>query len=141
MNTKFNYHSTKDDEMKSKLEEKVAAQILDIEGEVCYEPYSIPYVYPATTRRYTPDFLLKNGMYIEVKDAFMSKDRKKHIAFRDSNPDCEIRFVFNNPNRKTVSDQGKPNKHETCKSWCDKNGFKYSAKIIPLEWFEEGNDA
>ena len=122
--------------LKSKLEEKIAEQIA-VYQEVVYEPEGIVYIKPASKHRYWPDFKLTNGIYLEVKDVFMSKDKKKHLAFRDSNPNIEVRFVFANPKRKTVSDQGKPNKLETCASWCEKNGYTYCGKVIPESWFME----
>lgn len=121
--------------VKSKIEDKVKEQILQIEGTVLYEPEGLKYEVPATIHTYWPDFRLKNGIYIECKDAFTSKDRKKHLWFRATNPNIDVRFVFSNPNRKTVSDSGKSNKHETNASWCTSHDFLYAKGKIPREWF------
>lgn len=114
----------------------MAAQILLYE-KVVYEPEGIKYKKPESTHRYYPDFRLNNGIYLEIKDIFTSKDRKKHLAFRESNPQYDVRFVFANVNKKTVSDNLKKNKKETNKSWCEKHNFMYCEKTIPESWFLE----
>lgn len=83
-------------------------------------------------RTYTPDFLLDNGILIETKGIFDNEDRRKHIAVREQHPHLDIRLVFSNANAKLYKGS-----KTTYAMWCDKQGFKYSHKVIPPEWFKE----
>lgn len=84
------------------------------------------------SRKYHPDFQLPNGIYIESKGWFQSKDRQKHLALKYQHPDKDIRFVFSNSNTKI----GKKSK-TTYGEWCRRNGFKFADKEVPLEWINE----
>jgi hypothetical protein len=83
-------------------------------------------------RTYTPDFLLENGIIIEVKGRFTSDDRRKHLAVKKQHPNLDIRFVFENSRRK-LSKGAKT----TYGQWCEKHGFQYYDRIIPQEWIKE----
>lgn len=83
-------------------------------------------------KSYTPDFILPNGIIIESKGRFIVADRKKHLKIKEQHPDKDIRFVFTN-SRGKISKGSKT----TYGMWCDKNGFKYSDKLIPQSWIEE----
>jgi len=99
--------------------------------EYLYEPYPIPYEW-SESKKYFPDFILPNGIILEVKGRFMLEDRKKHLFLRDQHPDKDIRFVFDNPYRKLYKG-GKM----TYADWCEKYKFKY-CKLndgIPEDWF------
>lgn len=97
-----------------------------------YEERKIPYTIPAKIHHYTPDFFLRNGIIVETKGRFLSKDRQKHLWVKDQHPDLEIRFVFSN----VKSPIYKGSKTTNAK-WCVKYGFKYAAKLIPVEWMNE----
>lgn len=105
-----------------------------------YESEKIKYIQPAKQRSYTPDFIVttKTGktLYIESKGRFLTSDRQKHLLVRNSNPDIEIRFIFNNPNTR-ISKQS----NTTYAIWCEKNGFKYARfskdEPVPMSWLEE----
>lgn len=97
-----------------------------------YEEKKIPYIIPAKTHNYTPDFFLRNGIIIETKGRFLSKDRQKHLWVKDQNPNLEIRFVFSNI--KSPIYKGSKTTNAT---WCEKYGFKYAEKLIPVEWTNE----
>lgn len=97
-----------------------------------YEEYHINYVIPQSDHKYTPDFVLPNGVIVECKGQFVSDDRKKHELLIEQYPDLDIRFVFDNPNSKLY--KGSPT---TYAIWCDKRGIKYAKKSIPLEWIKE----
>ena len=101
--------------------------------EFKYEPDKIPYEW-REDKNYIPDFLLPNGIILEVKGRFMLEDRKKHLFLRDQHPDVDIRFVFDNPYRKLYKG-GKM----TYADWCDKYNFQYckGGEGIPLEWFKK----
>ena len=102
---------------------------LGIEAE--YEPFKIPYHQPRAFK-YTPDFVLPNGIIIETKGYFDSDDRVKHLLIQSQYPDLDIRFVFDRP-------QNKLNKNSTTTYavWCDKHSFKWAGKLIPVEWIKE----
>jgi hypothetical protein len=64
----------------------------------------------------------------------VAADRKKHLLVKEQNPNMDIRFVFSNSKNK-ITKKSKT----TYGDWCEKNGYKYSDKIIPNEWFLEEN--
>lgn len=119
---------------RSGLEEKVAAQLKAAGLEVVYEDkeHVIRYTTPAEPHKYTPDFILPNGIIVETKGIFDADDRKKHLLVRAQHPDKDIRFVFSNSNAKLY--KGSPT---TYAAWCNKNGFKYADKLIPVAWLKE----
>lgn len=117
---------------RSGLEEAVAEQIAGAGLPVLFEQEKIEYSKPARKAKYTPDFKLPNGIYIETKGRFVTEDRQKHILIKDQHPELDIRFVFSNPNTK-ISKKSPT----TYAMWCDKHGFKYAAKRIPAEWMNE----
>jgi len=97
-----------------------------------YEGVTFKYVAPETLHRYTPDFVLPNGIIIETKGRFQAGDRKKHKLIKAQHPDLDIRFVFSNSrqrlNKKSMTTYGK---------WCFDHGFQYADKTIPLAWMRE----
>lgn len=114
---------------RSGLEEEVDNELKmsGVDGQ--YEQHKIKYIAPAVERKYTPDFKLPNGIYVETKGRFVAADRKKHLLIKQQHPDLDIRFVFQNANNK-LSKRSKT----TYAQWCSKNGFLYAEKQIPKEW-------
>lgn len=120
---------------RSGLEEKVSAS-LDRRGAAFeYESRVIRYVKPARQARYTPDFILPNGIIIETKGRFVTADRQKHLLILDQHPELDIRFVFSNPNTR-ISKTSKT----TYAMWCDKHGLMYTKADIPQSWIDEPLD-
>ena len=117
---------------RSGLEEKVGDQIRGEGIEAEYEPFKIPYLVPAKEHKYTPDYVLPNGVIIETKGRFLTDDRQKHLLIRKQYPELDIRFVFSNPKAKLR--KGSPTSYA---DWCDKNNFRYNAKTVPKEWLVE----
>ena len=119
---------------RSGLEDQIAAQLRAVGIPVKYEdPDSvIYYVKPAKKSRYTPDFVLPNGIIIETKGRYVTADRQKHLLIKQQHPDKDIRFVFSN-SRQRISKQSKT----TYAMWCEKYGFQYADKSIPEEWLKE----
>ena len=115
---------------KSGLEETISQQIESQGIKVEYETEKVPYIIPASNHTYSPDFKLPNGIRVETKGRFVAADRKKHLLVKEQNPNIDIRFVFSNSKNK-ITKKSKT----TYGDWCDKNGYKYSDKIIPNEWF------
>ena len=121
---------------RSGLEEKISSQIKNFGLELLYETDKIEYTVPSRKSKYTPDFKLpkKGGFfYVESKGIWTVEDRQKHLLIRDQHPDIDIRFVFSNERSKLY--KGSPT---TYSAYCQKHGFKYAHKWIPIEWLKEG---
>lgn len=117
---------------RSGLEVKLADQLESAGVVAKYEEFTVAYEIPASMHKYTPDYVLPNGIVIEGKGIFDSDDRKKHTLIREQHPELDIRFVFSNANAKLY--KGSPT---TYAKWCEKNGFQYATKVIPKEWLTE----
>lgn len=118
---------------RSGLEEHNAA-FLEASGvyPVEYEQYTVSYRVPERETKYTPDFVLPNGVIVETKGRFMPDDRQKHILIKAQHPDLDIRFVFTNSRARLY--KGSPTSYA---QWCQKFGFKYTDRCIPVEWLKE----
>lgn len=130
---------------RSHLESTIAQQLDDEGIPYKYEDYSYEYDLPlpraecadcgsknvATTRWYTPDFFLPNGIVIETKGKLDRATRKKMIAVRKAHPDEDIRFLFQRNN--------KIDKRSTTRymDWAAQHGFKAALRQIPDEWLAE----
>lgn len=121
---------------RSGLEEKISAQLTELNVDFSYETEKIYYTQPAKNRSYKPDFIKSksdgNKLYIETKGRLTAADRKKHEWVKDQNPNLDIRFIFTNSNTKIAK-----NSKTTYADWCNKNGFLFADKEIPKEWLEE----
>lgn len=94
-----------------------------------YEPFSLEW-YP-DSKWYTPDFVLPNGIIIEVKGRLTVHDRQKMLKVRDQHPELDIRFVF------AVDNKLNPSSKTRYSGWCAKHGFLYAFGSVPREWAEE----
>lgn len=119
---------------RSGLEEKVAKELAAQGVAVRYEEEKIAYVQPARDAKYTPDWILPNGIIIETKGRFLVDDRKKHLLIKDQHPGLDIRFVFSN-SRSKISKNSKTSYAD----WCHKHGFLFADKSIPKAWIEEAS--
>lgn len=117
---------------RSGLEEANAARLDDLQVLFEYEAFKLEYEKPVRRSKYTPDFILPNGIVIETKGRFVTADRQKHILIKKQYPTLDLRFVFSNP-RQRISKQSKTMYFE----WCERYGFQYAAKVIPQEWIDE----
>lgn len=113
---------------RSGLEETVATQLSKLGVDAQYESFKIKYRVEED-RSYTPDFILPNGVIVETKGRFVAADRKKHLLIKKQHPELDIRFVFTN-SRNKISKGSKTSYAD----WCNKHGFIYADKEIPLEW-------
>lgn len=113
--------------------EGTVAQQLAAAGIPCeYESERIEYIKPERKSKYTPDFPLPNGIYIETKGRFTTEDRQKHLLIKQQHPHLDIRFVFSN-SRARISKASAT----TYAMWCEKHGFKFADKLIPQAWLKE----
>ena len=128
---------------RSKLEADVAKQIKDAGVTFKYEIEEWEYdlkvprafcrecdsteVY--TTRWYTPDFFLPNGVVIEAKGKLDRNVRKKMLAVKEAHPDKDLRFVFQR-NNKIHKDS-----NTRYLDWAEQHGFPAVLLEIPDDWF------
>lgn len=117
---------------RSGLEEQIARQLEEAGVDAGYESEKIAYLKPARNAKYTPDWILPNGIIIESKGRFVVEDRQKHLIIKEQYPALDIRFVFSN-SRTRISKNSKT----TYAMWCDKHGLRYADKFIPQEWLDE----
>jgi hypothetical protein len=120
---------------RSGLEDKIVAELKALKILFTYEQHVIQYVKPARNAKYTPDFVLPNGIIVETKGRFVTADRQKHLQIKEQHPDLDIRFVFSNSNNR-ISKQSKT----TYAMWCEKNGFLYADRSIPSAWLKEAGN-
>lgn len=117
---------------RSGLEEAIATDLTSKGVRFQFEELTIHYTKPAKVSKYTPDFVLQNGIIIESKGRFLTEDRQKHILVKSQHPEFDIRFVFSNSKTK-ISKRSKT----TYADWCIKNGFLFADKEIPDAWLKE----
>jgi len=117
---------------RSGLEKSIAQRLVKMGVDFSYEEEKISYEVPTRSAKYTPDFILPNGIIIEAKGRFLTADRKKHLLIKDQHPDYDIRFVFSN-SRQRISKTSKT----TYAKWCESKGFLFADKEIPKEWINE----
>lgn len=125
-------YSYKPPKKRSHFEDTISAQLRSLKNNEEYEQYTITYTRPATEHKYTPDFVLSNGIIIEAKGLFDREDRQKHLLIREQYPNLDIRFVFQNPRLKLYKKS-----KTTYGDWADKHGFLWSTRMIPDAWFRE----
>jgi hypothetical protein len=119
---------------RSGLEVAISAELKAQNVVFEYEPLDkkIEYLQPPTKRRYTPDFVLANGIIIETKGRFTSADRQKHLRIKEQHPELDIRFVFSDANAKLT--KVSPTSYGM---WCTKYGFQFAHRHIPKDWLCE----
>jgi hypothetical protein len=117
---------------RSGLEEQVSCPLIAAGVDAAYEQTQIEYIKPTKKAKYTPDFVLPNGLIIETKGRFLTEDRQKHLLVKAQHPELDIRFVFSNS--KARISKTSPT---TYAMWCEKNGFRYADKFIPPAWLNE----
>lgn len=117
---------------RSKFEDTISKQLKALCSGESYEQYEIHYIKPVSKHVYTPDFVLPNGIIIEVKGLLQLEDRKKHLLLKEQYPNLDIRFVFQNAKNK-ISKGSKT----TYAMWAEKHGFKYAQRSIPESWLRE----
>jgi hypothetical protein len=116
---------------RSGLEVQISQQLKSVGIDPKYETLKLPYRVEKSCT-YTPDFPVSNKIIIETKGRFQTADRMKMLMIQKQYPDIEFRFIFDNSNSR-ISKASKT----TYARWCEKNGFKYADKTVPIEWIEE----
>ena len=116
---------------RSGLEKKLADELKNLKIKISYESLKIEWE-DLAYRTYTPDFILNNGIIIETKGMFTAADRRKHIQIKRQHPMLDIRFIFENSNRKL-----RKGAKSTYGQWCYKYSFRFSNRIVPEDWLKE----
>lgn len=114
---------------RSKFEETIWNAAKRSRKSMQYEPIYLSYVIKGS---YCPDFVLPNGIIVEAKGYLDAAACRKMKAVKASNPELDIRFVFQHAN-------GKRNKRAKLKNWewAEKHGFPWAEGTIPLAWWKE----
>jgi len=110
---------------RSGFERTIAASLKRRKIAFEYETLKLPYT---INHVYTPDFVLPNGIIIEVKGRFMPGDVSKMRAVKAQHPTLDIRFVFMDAHKKI------PGQKQTHAAWADRHGFPWADKEIPSDW-------
>ena len=114
---------------RSRFEDAVAKDLTQRGVPFKYEGDSFLYI---AQHKYIPDFTLPNGVIVEAKGWFKSKDRTKHLLVRAGNPSLDIRFLFQRAENR-LSKTSKT----TYADWCDKHKFMWAEGRIPSAWLDE----
>lgn len=117
---------------RSGLEDRNAAHMDKLGVEYDFEMFHIKYIVPSREAKYTPDFVLRNGIIVETKGIWEVDDRKKHLLIREQYPDIDIRLVFSNSKSKIY--KGSPTSYA---DFCTKHGIQFADKLIPRDWLKE----
>lgn len=117
---------------RSKFEDTVSKHIKSLCNGEQYESYTISYEKPVTNHTYTPDFVLPNGIIVEVKGILQLEDRQKHLLIKEQHPNLDIRFLFQNAKNKI-----RKGSKTTYAMWAEQHGFKWAQKTIPEDWLKE----
>jgi len=81
-------------------------------------------------RSYTPDFVLGNGVVLEVKGWFDQEDRRLIKLFKEQHSDVDIRMVLQKPHQK-LTKSGRM----TYATWCDRYNVPWcEGPSIPKDW-------
>ena len=112
---------------RSGLEEKVADLMVELGVKYEYESTKVPY---QIMHSYTPDFLLPNGIFLEIKGYWDAEDRRKMRNVKQQHPELDIRMVFQSPFN-TISKKSKT----TYAKYCEKLNIPWTSWAnIPLNW-------
>jgi hypothetical protein len=85
----------------SAFELEVGARLESAHIDVSYEGAAIRYPDAAgQSRRWTPDFRAASGVVLEAKGRVTTADQAAIAAVLAQNPSLDLRFVFQNPNRR-----------------------------------------
>ena len=119
---------------RSKFEQLIWNTLLDKKVKVQYEVDKLKYTVPESVHSYTPDFKLRDKVYLETKGIFSVDDREKMLIIRDTYPEYKFYLCFYNANAKLYKGS-----KSTYADWAVKHGFEYchAPKGIPEEWLKK----
>jgi len=104
---------------------KAAKQLLPC----IYEPDRFKYIIQS---HYTPDFKIRENVYIETKGYFSASNRSRLLAFLEQYPQVTIYLVFQRPQNFINK-----NSDTTYGEWCSKHGIPWADinKPLPKRWW------
>jgi len=117
---------------RSLYEDETAALLTKCKVDFEYETLQLTYRIPESVHKYTPDFILRNGIILECKGVLDLETRKKMKLVIEQNPALDIRMVFQRPQNKLT----KASK-TTYAKWCEKNSIKWGTVKDIFEWAQE----
>lgn len=83
---------------------------------------------------YTPDWKIRDDLYIETKGYFSPRNRGDLLSFREQHPEVEVFLVFGQPDNR-LSSKSKT----TYAEWCERHKFRYcSIQSFPKHLWESG---
>ncbi|API58496.1 hypothetical protein BSL82_03570 [Tardibacter chloracetimidivorans] len=74
---------------RSGLEAKIAKDLEERGVPYEYETMKVGYSIPERDAKYTPDFILPNGIIVEAKGIFDAEDRHKHVLVKKQHSHLE----------------------------------------------------
>tara|TARA_R110002020_G_scaffold79124_2_gene198556 strand:- start:13251 stop:13709 length:459 start_codon:yes stop_codon:yes gene_type:complete len=131
MYNKEGYRKARASGFRSGLEKIIAKQIKQARHKIRYEAMKIKWV-DFSIRSYTPDFVLDNGIILEVKGFWSTADRRKHAEIKSQHEELDIRLVFENSKRKI-----RKGSKTTYGDWCKKKDILYCDRVVPKIWLKE----
>ena len=117
---------------RSKFEARIEKEYFRGKVAYEYEKYSYNYFVPVartfcgecgskdilTSRWYTPDYFISNGVIIELKGKLDAKERKKLLAVREDNDDLkDLKLVFMRDNKIHKSSTTRYSKWAVDRDW------------------------
>ena len=121
------YGKRQTDGFRSGFESKVAKDLTNNGVYWEYEQRKFDLVIP---RSYTPDFVLGNGVVLEVKGYFDAEDRRLIKLFREQHPDVDLRMVLQKPYQK-LQKGGRMD----YAGWCEKYNVPWcEGPSLPQDW-------
>lgn len=121
------YGKRQTDGFRSGFESKVAKDLTDNGVYWEYEQRKFDLVIP---RSYTPDFVLGNGVVLEVKGYFDAEDRRLIKLFREQHPGVDLRMVLQKPHQK-LQKGGRMD----YAGWCEKYNVPWcEGPSLPQDW-------
>lgn len=118
---------------RSGFEHTISASLKETKVKFEYETETIPYT-QVLHRKYKPDFILKikrKKIYLECKGRLTVFDRMKMLSVKENNPTLDIRFVFQDPNKKI--NKGSKTRY---RDWAEAHNFIWCGPKIPEEWLK-----
>ena len=119
MYNKEGYRKARASGFRSGLEQTIANQIKQARHKIRYEVMKIKWV-DFSIRSYTPDFVLDNGIILEVKGFWSTADRRKHAEIKTQHSHLDIRMVFENSKRKI-----RKGSKTSYADWCEKKDILF----------------
>lgn len=122
--------------LRSGLEKRTATFLETRKIPYEYETETLTYTIPEKKHKYTPDFKLPNGIYVECKGRWDTASRQKMALVVEQNPDKDIRMLFQRDNTITKASKTKYS------DWCSKRNIIYHVSPsgeMPDSWLELPN--